>query len=82
MRKLFIASAVIAFAFASSASAKGRYCEGAVSKAACKAHKKYVRSLKEIKDTSPNYMKYLDPRYNESMNLAGDGGGGGSGGAP
>jgi hypothetical protein len=80
MLKLFsIASAIAAVTLASNVARADRLCDGAVSMAACAVHRAYVASLHETPDTSPEYMKRLDPRYNEAMRTGGGGDGGGSG---
>jgi len=64
------------------ASTSSRLCDGAVSLKSCGDHLAYLETLRSrrVADTSPGYMKNLDPRTNQSMLNAGGGGGGGGGG--
>lgn len=80
MKKTIFAIAA-AMLLSTSALAADKFCEGAVSASACANHRAYVASLKEIPDTSPDYMKRIDPRYNAAMNTAGGGAGGDGAGA-
>jgi hypothetical protein len=79
MLKLLLIAVMIALG--STAARADRICEGAVSAAACAAHRAYVRSLREIPDTSPEYMKRLDARYSQAMRDGGGGSGGSGGGS-
>jgi hypothetical protein len=56
------------------------YCDQVVSRQACGIHFTYLESLRTRRDTSPSYMKNIDPRENQAMRHAGGGGGGGGGG--
>src|SRR6266436_385636 len=60
-------------------STTSRFCEGAVSRSACGDHLEYLQTLRSrrLADTSPAYMKTLDPRSNQALLNAGGGGGGG-----
>ncbi len=51
-------------------------CQQAVSLEACQAHVAYAAVVTPAPDTSPAYIKLLDPRYNISMRTAGGGGAG------
>jgi hypothetical protein len=63
-----------------------RICDETVMWQRCGDHFEYVTATVRSPpprhpDTSPQYMKDIDPRYNQGMlNAGGDGGGGGAGG--
>jgi len=68
MKTIILISALLASsaAFASSVTDSPRFCDQAVSAAACGDAKEYVRSIagRVEHDSSPNYIKMLDSRYN------------------
>jgi hypothetical protein len=68
---LFIGSIVSAAATTLPTSLGDPICQQATSLAACQAHVIYVGSLHPYVDTSPLYMKQIDPRDNGVFNYAG-----------
>jgi hypothetical protein len=78
--KMRIALMLMFAVFLISPASASRLCEGAVSKAACHSHLVYLSDLSHrvpALDTSPDYMKAKDPRYNNAMIVGGGGNGSG-----
>jgi hypothetical protein len=80
-----VAMSAMAPTNANAFSATSRFCEGPVWWQGCGDHftlteTRRSRPHRDTRDTSPDYMKYLDSRDNQAMRDAGGGGDGGGGG--
>ena len=73
--------AASAMATTSANAFSSKFCDGAITRQACGDHMNYVEALRSRRgDTSPAFMKNLDPRESQALRDAGGGGGGGGGG--
>jgi len=85
MKALVIVSSLLlsSAAFAGDVTSSPRFCDQAVSAAACSDAKVYVASLegRVEHDSSPAYIKMLDSRYNGVFAYANGPGGGNAGSA-